>query len=48
MRESHSPIMGRPAHSREDRNCAAVILFVDDVALDKRRGQSLQQHASLC
>ena len=38
-----SPIMGRLAHCREDRNCAAVILFIDGVELDKGRGGGLQQ-----
>lgn len=37
-----SPIMGRLAHRHEDRNCAAVILFVDGVELDKSRGEGLQ------
>jgi len=43
-----SPIMGLPTRCREDRNCAAVILFVNDVELDKGRGEGVQQAKLLC
>jgi hypothetical protein len=43
-----SPIMERLVHCREDRNRAAVILFVDGVELNKGRRDGLQQATSLC
>ena len=43
-----TPIMARRVHYREDRNCAAVILFVDSIEPCKGRGEGLQQATILC
>lgn len=43
-----SPIMARRVRCREDRNCAAVILFVDGVEWCKGRGEGVHQATIHC